>query len=90
MINKDKLDLLSLADKFKVTNRDGDEYKVDYYGDNNGYDLCAFISNDGIEYFVEGIYNSGCNYADIDVEALGELVRFCKMITKETEWKTQQ
>lgn len=82
MISNERLELLSFADKFNVE-KTGEGYRIEFTGYNNGYGLYAFISDDGIEYCVGGIYNSGCDYADIDIKALGELVRFCKMITEE-------
>ena len=83
MISNERLELLSLADKFKVTDRGKGKYEVEYDYCNDGYPLSAFIDDDGIEYCVSGVYNNSSDYADIDVKALGELVRFCKMITKE-------
>ena len=83
MISNERLELLSLANKFKVTDRGEGRFEVEYHYCNDGYPLSAFIDDDGIEYCVGGVYNNGCDYADIDIKALGELVKFCKMITEE-------
>lgn len=82
---KSKLDFISKCNDFKVTIDDDGFYKVTLKGGENfGFPLVAFIDHEGnIEYTVGGIYNSGCDYATIDMKALEELKSFCEMLVKE-------
>lgn len=50
------------------------------------YSLVALIEPEGeVSYFVDGIYNSGSDWADIDVTELDKLRRFVELLTKEEE-----
>lgn len=91
---QDKLKLLSYAEQFIVTETEEDKQTV-YDIDCKGaayYGLSARIYRDGeTHYYVSGIYNSGTDYAEIDIDAFRNLVRFCKLMTKDEQtdcgWK---
>lgn len=72
------LRFLELAKDFKVEKRegDGDSYMVSV----NGGDLVAIIEDGAIDYCVSGVYNSGSDYATIDIEVLDRLRAFCEML----------
>lgn len=75
----DKLELLRLGEEYLVTKVDENEYRV---SEKNG-DLCAFIRDDkSIEYCVGGVYNSGSEYVDIEMESLKKLEQFCNILIK--------
>ena len=78
MIN-DKLELLSMAEQFMVSKRNDGGYDIDHKTENIG--AVVFINGE-IQYYVTGIYNSGTDWAEIDIEALNDLKRFCEMMAK--------
>lgn len=78
MIN-DKLELLSMEKKFTVSKRNDGGYDVDHKTEDIG---AVIYVNGEIQYFVTGIYNSGTDFAEIDIEALNDLKRFCEMMAK--------
>lgn len=85
MINKWKLDLLELAKKFTVKKEEDGSYSV-YCSDEEYADseVCAYIDNDGsIKYYITGVYNSGSNFAEIDITVLEKLKEFCERMTAE-------
>ena len=78
MIN-DKLELLSMAENFMVSKRNDGGYDIDHKKEDIG---AVIYVNGEIQYFVTGIYNSGTDWAEIDIEALNDLKRFCEMMAK--------
>ena len=85
MINKWKLDLLDLAKKFTVEKEENGSYSV-CFSDSEEYadNVCAYIENDGsVSYYIMGVYNSGSDYAEIDITALEKLKEFCERMTEE-------
>jgi len=81
-LNK-SLDLLALAENFKIdkptTKNDDWYYKV---SEREG-DLCAFFELDGtIKYYVSGVYNNCTDFANIDVERFNKLVAFCNLLVE--------
>lgn len=81
MTSGDKLELLALASKYKVEKGDPK------YGNGGKYDvideehnLVASIAPDGVSYYVSGVYNSGGDYAEIDMQALHDLEKFCTLL----------
>ncbi len=78
MIN-DKLELLSMAEQFMIRKSDDGYYDIDHKTENIG---AVIYVNGEIKYFVTGIYNSGTDWEEIDIEALNDLKRFCEMMTR--------
>ena len=78
MIN-DKLELLSMAEQFMVSKRNDGGYDIDHKTEN--VSAVVFINGE-IQYYVTGIYNSGTDWAEIDIEALNDLKRFCEMMAR--------
>lgn len=77
MIN-DKLELLSMAEQFMVR-KSCDGYCIEHKIENIG---AVIYKNGEIKYFVTGIYNSGTDWEEIDIEALNDLKRFCEMMAR--------
>lgn len=77
----EKLELLSMAKTFKVKKN---EYNPGYEVRHRNASLCADILDNTLEikYYVSGVYNSGIDYAEIDMDALMELKKFCEMMIK--------
>jgi hypothetical protein len=50
--------------------------------EDNRNDLCAIVDedNDKITYYVSGVYNSGIDYAEINIDALMELKKICEAL----------
>ena len=85
---KEKLDFLSMAEDFVVTKyEDGDN--VWYRIDSESSDLCCFIRGSQTTFCVSGVYNSGQDLVDIDLEDLKKLQKFVKFLTDEGD-KTSQ
>lgn len=80
------LDLLDLSKDFNVIKLD-DKYQNDYKIESKNSDLVAFINGKDISFCVSGCYNSGSDLIDIDIEDLGKLNKFCKLIIKQEESK---
>ena len=78
MIN-DKLELLSMAKQFMVSKRTDGGYDIDHKTENVA--AVVFVNGE-IQYYVTGIYNSGTDWEEIDIEALNDLKRFCEMMAK--------
>ena len=50
----------------------------DYEIEDIDSNIAASIDEEGeIQYFVTGVYNSGCDWAEIDVKALYDLMQLC-------------
>jgi hypothetical protein len=84
-LNK-SLDLLALAENFKIEKPKAEYddwcYKI---SEKNG-DLCAFFELDGsIKYYVTGVYNSGIDVAEIDVKRLNKLITFCNLMVENSK-----
>ena len=79
-MKNDKLELLALANKFTVS-KNGNSYHILH----NDADLSAEIDGNMVDiiYSVTGVYNNGSDYADIDMQALEELKKFCELMIKE-------
>ena len=74
----DKLKLLALGQDF-IINKKNEGYTINDKKSN----LEAFIKNDKkIKYYISGVYNSGVDYVEIDVERLSKLKEFCEMMIK--------
>ena len=74
-------ELLSMAEDYKVEKNGEAGYTV---RDEN-HDLAAFIDEFGIiDYYISNvynnIYNSGCNYLEIDIDKILKLKNFCEMV----------
>lgn len=69
-----KLELLSLAKEFTISKNKDDMYIVGIG------DLEAVIEGDSIEYYITGIYNSGVNSCEIEIEELNKLIKFCNLM----------
>ena len=85
MINKWKLDLLELAKEFTVKKEEDGSYSVCFSGEEYAdSEVCAYIENNGsVRYYVTGVYNSGSDFAEIDITALEKLKEFCERMTGE-------
>lgn len=78
MIN-DKLDLISKANKFKVTKHGDNSYDIEFKFDAT---VAASIDKDNnIQYYVTNCYNSGIDWMEFDIEELHELREFIAFIT---------
>ena len=76
----DKLEFLSMANDYDIEKCEDKTYRVEVK-DNN---LCALISGNGyIEYYVTGVYNSGTDMEEIDINSLAGLKKFCELMIKE-------
>ena len=77
------LKFLELSKDFEVSKADdlnlGGGYKVSAKDSN----LVAFVYDGKVEYAVSGVYNSGSDFADIDIDALDRLRAFCEMLGKD-------
>ena len=77
-MKNDILKLISLADRFKVIEK-SDGYEIE----SKNSDLGAYIYKDNkIEYFVTGVYNSGLNWAEIEINELLKLKKFCESMVE--------
>ena len=85
MINKWKLDLMALAKEFMVEKQEDGSYSVCFSdGEYADSEVCAYIDNNGsVNYYVTGVYNSGSDFAEIDITALEKLKEFCERMTEE-------
>ena len=75
------LDMLDLAKDFTVIKL-SEKYDDDYKVESKNSDLVAFINETSIKYAVSGVYNSGSNLVEIDIEDLNKLVKFCEFVVK--------
>lgn len=74
----EKLELLSMAEKYSVTKRTDGEYEIAH----NSSELGAIINGQGmVEYYVTGVYNCGADWAEIEMDELMALKRFCELLT---------
>ena len=84
---EDKLELMELANKFKVTKQTHDEggFVYDDYivepKEPNDYPVIAKYSFERWKYFVSGVYNCGSNFAEINIEQLQALHELTKRLT---------
>ena len=73
---KKKLDWLAQASKFNIRKTSDGHYEVEF---SDGKNIEASIYEDGdIVYYVTGVYNSGCDWEEIDIDALLELKAYCE------------
>ena len=74
---KNKIKTLDIPNEFVLSYRD---YETEIEGSN----LLARIDNitGDIEYFVVGIYNSGCDEVEIDINELIELKNLCEILVE--------
>lgn len=77
---KDKLNLLSFVEKFKVEKCEDDTFRIEH---KDGYVGAYINSDETIEYYITGCYNSGVDWVEIDVEALFELKKFCGLMIEQ-------
>ena len=76
---KANLMLLSMSAKFKVTSASEDTCQVTFKDDHD--DSLQAVYEDGQwSYYMGGIYNSGVNWAEIDIKKLNELIAFTKSL----------
>lgn len=80
----DKLELLALSDRFKVTKTEkGPCTEAGYEIESLDEDLGAFIdSKNKITYYVTGCYNSGLDWINFDIKQLEKLKNFCELMVK--------
>lgn len=77
----DILEMVEMASRFHIKKIDG-SYEIE----SNKENIAALVSHDGkTSFFVTGVYNSGVDWAEIEMESLKELIQFCKMIKKQEE-----
>lgn len=72
------LDFLERANHYTIEKQDDGSYMVSTKDYSN---LVAFISSDWtIDYCISDVYNSGSNFAMIDVDELNYLIEFCNFL----------
>lgn len=78
----DSLKFLSTFNRYSVEKLDTDDGSdYEYEIKDSESDIVALVETDGtVKYSIVGVYNSGCNYADIDVCALDDFRKFIKTI----------
>ena len=76
------LHMLSQANDFEVEKIEHEQEPVEYKITDKKSDLVAFWQNGEFEFYVSGVYNSGCNFAKIDMERLRELCQFCSYLSE--------
>ena len=74
------LNLLASAEKFVVSKDNEGGYKVEFRYEGDGEPLVAFYEEDGWHYYIEGVYNYGGNFVEIEMRQLEELKAFCEML----------
>lgn len=75
---KDKLMLLDMSKDFNISY---DEINLGYAIYDSGSDLsCMVYDNGNIKYYVGDVYNSGINYAEINMERLRLLEKFVNLL----------
>lgn len=77
---QENLMLLSMSAKFKVTSASEDTYQVTFKEDLDNHPLQAVYEDGEWSYYMGGIYNSGLNWAEIDISKLNELIAFTKSL----------
>ncbi len=84
-LNK-SLDLLALAENFKIEKPAAKYDEWCYKISEKDGNLCAFFELDGsIKYYVTGVYDSGIDFAEIDIERLNKLVTFCNLMVENSK-----
>ena len=73
---EDSLNFLALAKDFKVTAHGDNCFTVE----DEEHDLEAVYEEGGWRYYVTGVYDSGCNEAEIDMEEFHKLVNFTRLL----------
>ena len=75
-----RLNLLASAEKFVVSKDNEGGYKVEFKY--SGYDesMVAFYQDGGWHYYIEGVYNYGGDFVEIEMAQLEELKAFCEML----------
>lgn len=77
----DTLKLIEIAQRFQIK-KENDDYIINH----NNEELMAIIDKKGdISFYVTGVYNSGSDIAQINMNALKELQEFCKLIIEREE-----
>lgn len=74
---------MTLAEKLKFLDR-SKGFTVNYGEQESqieGENVSAVIDSYGVTYYVSGVYNSGTDYAEIDIDELMRLKEFCEMLT---------
>lgn len=72
--------LLSMSARFRVASASEGCYEVSFKDDNDDYPLIAMYEDGKWKYFMSDIYNSGINFAEINLEKLNELISFTKSL----------
>ena len=76
----DSLKFLAEFSRYNVNRLDEDD-DYDYEITDSQSDIVALVDPSGkVDFKVSGVYNSGCNYANIDVVALDKFRKFVDTI----------
>lgn len=86
---KDKLKLLKYLDEISIK-ENNDEYEIrlkdqtKFGKEYNDFDLVAYVDakSQKASYYIQGIYNSGNDFAEINIEELKCLMTIVKELTK--------
>lgn len=80
----DALRLVELGNRYIITrNVDADTQQIDYDIESKVSSIaCSIDLESRIKYYVTGVYNSGSQYAEIEMDALMELKEFAELIIK--------
>ena len=78
----DSLKFLAEFSRYDVKKLDyDDDPDYEYEITDSQSDIVALVDHNGkVDFKVSGVYNSGCNYADIDVVALDKFRKFVDTI----------
>lgn len=74
----------SISEKLKFLDR-SKGFTVNYGEQESqieGENVSAVIDSYGVTYYVSGVYNSGTDYAEIDMNELMRLKEFCELLVK--------
>lgn len=91
MRTAEKLDLLEQSKFYTVTKRDDGCYIIEINWDekplsdrNEGESVVAEIKKNGsVSYYVEGCYNSGLDWMEINITELQQMMHFVKLLQRE-------
>ena len=81
---KKSLDFLALAKDYEIDKSPGGD-DWDFKVSEKDGDLVAFHEKGRFNYYVSGVYNSGGDFAYIDIKRLGKLVAFCKYLEEQSK-----
>ena len=73
----DKLEFLEKSKDYSVR-LDREEYIIEPH--NSSLVATINIKTTKVNYYVDGVYNSGCDYAEIDIDELDKLKRFVELL----------